>query len=150
LSQLTRRSTVTWVGPLQNLLDDYAASHRNRTNNVLHWFYVPTIVWCATGLLWSLPNPGVNWASLAILAALIYYAVLSIRLSFGALPILAAFGSSMLLGASATLFVIAWIGLFIGHAIEGKRPSFLRDIQSLLIGPLWRLADLYRRFGVRY
>jgi uncharacterized membrane protein YGL010W len=111
------------------LLDDYAASHCNRTNNVLHWFCVPTIVWCAIGLLWCLPNPGVNWASLAVLAA---------------------FGSSMLLGASAVLFVIAWIGLFIGHAIEGKRPSFLRDIQSLLIGPLWQLADLYRRFGVRY
>ena len=109
---------------------------------------------------WCLPNPGVKWASLAVLAALIYCAVLSIRLSFGALPVLAAmlwlveqlaaFGSPMLLGASGVLFVIALVGLFIGHAIEGKRPFFLRDIQSLLIGPLWQLEDLYRRFGVRY
>jgi uncharacterized membrane protein YGL010W len=63
---------------------------------------------------------------------------------------LGALGSSVLLGTSAALFIIAWIGQFIGHAIEGKRPSFFKDIQFLLIGPLWLLAQLYRRLGVRY
>jgi uncharacterized membrane protein YGL010W len=48
------------------------------------------------------------------------------------------------------LFVLAWVGQFIGHRIEGKRPSFFQDLQFLLIGPLWLLADLYRRLGVRY
>jgi uncharacterized membrane protein YGL010W len=42
------------------------------------------------------------------------------------------------------LFVVAWIGQFIGHAVEGKRPSFFRHVQFLMIGPLWLLADLYR------
>lgn len=145
---------------IQTWLDDYGASHRNRTNKVLHWFCVPIIVWCVIGLLWCLPDPGVNWANLVVLAALIYYALLSIPLALGALPVLAAMlwsvaqlgalGSSVLLGVSAALFVIAWIGQFIGHAIEGKRPSFLKDIQFLLIGPLWLLADLYRRLGIRY
>lgn len=35
------------------------------------------------------------------------------------------------------IFILAWIGQFIGHKIEGKRPSFFKDIQFLLIGPLW-------------
>ena len=50
----------------------------------------------------------------------------------------------------ATLFVLAWIGQFVGHAIEGKRPSFFKDVQFLMIGPLWLLANLYRRAGIRY
>jgi uncharacterized membrane protein YGL010W len=74
------------MGPLQNLLDDYVASHLNRTNKVLHWFCVPIIVWCVIGFLRCLPNPEVNWASLAVLAVLIYYAVSSVPLSLGALP----------------------------------------------------------------
>jgi uncharacterized membrane protein YGL010W len=95
-----------------------------------------------------------------MLAVLIYYAALSIPLAFGMAPIFAAMvssierlastGASILLGACAALFVIAWIGQFIGQAIEGKRPSFFKDIQCLLIGPLWLLADLYRRLGVRF
>jgi uncharacterized membrane protein YGL010W len=51
---------------------------------------------------------------------------------------------------SAVIFVAAWVGQFIGHAIEGKRPSFFKDIQFLLIGPLWLLAALYRRLGISY
>ncbi len=49
-----------------------------------------------------------------------------------------------------TIFIVAWIGQFIGHHIEGKRPSFFRDIQFLLIGPVWLLADVYRKFNVKY
>ena len=48
------------------------------------------------------------------------------------------------------LFVAAWIGQFIGHRIEGKKPSFFKDILFLLVGPLWILAFLYRRLGIRY
>jgi uncharacterized membrane protein YGL010W len=48
------------------------------------------------------------------------------------------------------IFVAAWIGQFIGHAFEGKRPSFTKDLQFLLIGPLWLLGHLYRRVGIAY
>jgi len=51
---------------------------------------------------------------------------------------------------SLGIFVIAWIGQFIGHAIEGARPSFFKDLQFLLIGPLWLVAAAYRRFSVPY
>lgn len=47
-----------------------------------------------------------------------------------------------------TLFVLAWAGQFWGHKVEGKKPSFFKDIQFLLIGPAWLLSFLYRRFGI--
>lgn len=149
-------------------LDDYGDSHRNHANKALHWICVPVIAWCVLGLLWSLPFPGgvralhsaANWAGLAVLAALAYYAVLSVRLALGALPLLFAMlwsiglidrSSSVPLWAICVfLFVFAWIGQFVGHAIEGKRPSFFKDIQFLMIGPLWLLADVYRRLGIRF
>jgi uncharacterized membrane protein YGL010W len=147
-------------------LDDYGDSHRNHTNKALHWICVPVIAWCVLGLLWSLPfpasiraeHPAANWGSLAVLAALLYYAMLSMRLALGALLLLFAMLWSIdrvdhvpgvpLWGICVFLFVLAWIGQFIGHAIEGKRPSFFRDIQFLMIGPLWLLADVYRRLGI--
>jgi uncharacterized membrane protein YGL010W len=149
-------------------LDDYGDSHRNRTNKALHWICVPVIAWCVLGLLWSLPFPGslrsphpaANWASIAVLLALIYYTALSLRLALGVLPFLLAclwsfdrlgdWGGVPLWSICVVLFVLAWIGQFVGHAIEGKRPSFFKDVQFLMIGPLWLLADAYRRLGIRF
>lgn len=78
-------------------LDDYGDSHRNHTNKALHWICVPAIAWCVLGLLWTLPfpnglrelHPAANWAGIAVLAALVYYAFLSLRLALGALVLLA-------------------------------------------------------------
>jgi uncharacterized membrane protein YGL010W len=149
-------------------LEDYGDSHHNQANKALHWICVPVIVWCVLGLLWSLPFlgdvratfPAANWGGVAVLAALLYYSVLSVPLALGALPLLLLMLWSIdLLQRSSpappwsicvALFVAAWIGQFIGHAIEGKRPSFLKDIQFLMIGPLWLLADVYRRLGIRF
>jgi uncharacterized membrane protein YGL010W len=149
-------------------LDDYGDSHRNRTNKALHWICVPVIAWCVLGLLWSLPFPGslraahaaVNWANVAVLLAVLYYTALSLRLALGVLPFLLIclwsfdrlddWQAAPLWSICVVLFVAAWIGQFVGHAIEGKRPSFLKDVQFLMIGPLWLLADLYRRLGIRF
>lgn len=153
---------------IQTWLDEYGASHRNSTNKTLHWICVPVIVWCVIGLLWSVPvpqalgsvSPWLNLASLVVAAALGYYAALSPALALGALPVLgamlwsvgrlAAAQSPPLLATCIGLFIVAWIGQFIGHAIEGKRPSFFKDMQFLLIGPLWLLAALYRRLNLPY
>jgi uncharacterized membrane protein YGL010W len=149
-------------------LSEYGDSHRNPTNKALHWVCVPVILWSVLGLLWITPFPGAaraafpaaNWAGVVVFAGLIYYASLSLRLALGALPLLLlVLWSIDALDRSALaplwlvcvgLFVLAWIGQFIGHAIEGKRPSFLKDLQFLMIGPLWLLADLYRRLGIRF
>jgi uncharacterized membrane protein YGL010W len=153
------RGTAYW-------LDEYAVSHRHPLNKALHWICVPLIVWSLLGLLWSLPAPGraqleyANWASYAVAAAVLYYAVLSMPLALGVLPVLAAMLFSVdalsqlahvpLWAVAAAVFMVAWLGQFIGHAIEGKRPSFFKDVQFLLIGPIWLLASLYRRAGIAY
>ncbi|HEX3948470.1 MAG TPA: Mpo1-like protein [Steroidobacteraceae bacterium] len=149
-------------------LDEYGSSHRNSTNEALHWICVPAILWCVLGLLWLIPFPAsirgavpaANWATIVSLLAVSYYAFLSVPLALGILPLLALMLWSIgLLDGNAliplwlicvTLFVLAWIGQFIGHAIEKKRPSFFKDLQFLLIGPMWLLANLYRRFGIRF
>jgi uncharacterized membrane protein YGL010W len=153
------RGTAYWF-------DEYAVSHRHPVNKALHWICVPLIVWSLIGLLWSLPAPGraqleyANWASYAVAAAVLYYAVLSMPLALGVLPVLAAMlfsvdalgqlGQVPLWAVSTAVFALAWLGQFSGHAIEGKRPSFLKDVQFLLIGPIWLLAGLYRRAGIPY
>jgi uncharacterized membrane protein YGL010W len=149
-------------------LAEYGVSHRNAINKSLHWICVPVIVWCALGLAWGAPFPVVvraalpaaNWAIAAALATLVYYARLSPRLALGVLPVFLVFLWSIdeiqrnaqlpLWSICLVLFVLAWIGQFIGHVIEGRRPSFFKDLQFLLIGPLWLLADVYRRAGIRY
>jgi uncharacterized membrane protein YGL010W len=155
------RTTEQW-------LNTYGISHRHPTNKSLHWICVPIIVWCALGLMWAAPFPGelrtalpaANWATSAVLAAVVYYAFLSPRLTAGILPLfilmlwsiaeVQRMAAAPLWIISGVLFALAWTGQFIGHAIEGKRPSFFEDLQFLLIGPLWLLAEVYRRAGIRY
>jgi uncharacterized membrane protein YGL010W len=156
--------------PLRSVEDwfaDYGTSHQHPANKALHWICVPLIVFAVLGLLWSLPVPAalatgaplLNWATLAVVVGLGYYALLSARLALGMLPLMAlALLALMRLATLATplwqlclaIFVVAWIGQFIGHAIEGRRPSFFKDLQFLLVGPLWLLGLVYRRLGLGY
>ena len=149
-------------------LSEYGDSHHNPTNEALHWICVPVILWCVLGLLWATPFPSsvraaipwANWATVITAAAIVYYAVLSLPLALGILPLLLLMLWSIDLLSRNTfaplwlicvvLFVLAWIGQFIGHAIEGKRPSFFKDVQFLMIGPLWLLSNLYRRAGIAF
>jgi uncharacterized membrane protein YGL010W len=144
-------------------LAEYGDSHQNPTNELLHWICVPIIVWCVMGFLWLIPFPSLpfkaNWALVTLLLAVIYYAMLSVRLAFGAALMFAAMAWSIdalsrsagvsLWWLLAAAFVLAWIGQFVGHAVEGKRPSFFKDLQFLMIGPIWLLSNLYRRLGIR-
>ena len=151
---------------VSRLLDEYAADNRHPVNELLHQICVPAIAVSLIGLLWSLPVPGalrevsafLNWGTAALLAILIYYFSQSWSLAAGmlvaaAVTVVLVSGLDRLPGplwlASGAVFVVAWIGQFIGHGFEGKRPSFFRDLRFLLIGPLWLLAGLYRRLGIR-
>lgn len=149
-------------------LEKYGESHQNATNKLIHWVCVPAIMFSLFGLLYAIPFPVekglfTNWAALVLLGALIYYIRLSIPMFLGFVLIggLILWGNHsiyMALGAdsgtlalvSLGIFVVAWIGQFIGHKIEGKKPSFLEDVQYLLIGPAWLLHFIYDRVGVKY
>lgn len=145
---------------IQTLLDEYGESHRNPFNKLIHWIAVPVIVWTVVALLWSIPFPldvqavPLNWATIGLLLAQIYWFRLSVSLGLGLLlfnvimiqitVIVAQSVAYPLWLVALVIFVIAWILQFIGHAIEGKRPSFFKDLQFLLIGPAWLMAFIYR------
>lgn len=154
------------AGKIIQLLEEYGESHQNPVNKAVHWICVPAIVLSLLGLIWSIPFPvsvqlgplPLNWATMFIAGAMIYYFRLSVTLALGmilvtGLLIMAGYGVSELSGLplwanSLIIFVIAWIGQFWGHKVEGKKPSFLKDVQFLLIGPVWLLSFIYRRLGI--
>jgi len=138
---------------IDKLLDRYGEFHRNPVNKAIHWVCVPLIVWSVLGALWF-ASPVAAYA--AIGATTVFYLWLSPPLALGMLGAIALMvwpltllGSRVLI-VSTAVFVAAWIGQFIGHVLEGRKPAFLEDLRSLLIGPVWLLADLYRRLGIAY
>ncbi len=153
---------LTW------LLNKYGESHINSTNKLIHWICVPAIMFSLIGLLKSIPffvtrDFFLHWGGLALLAALVYYLRLSIPmfLGFAVIGLCILWGNHKILAAmdysyaglamfSIILFVVAWIGQFIGHKIEGKKPSFMEDLQFLLIGPAWLLHFLFKKVGLKY
>lgn len=139
---------------IDSLLAQYSDSHRNPTNELIHFVCVPVIVFNLLGLLWAI-HPIIALAIAA--AAMGYYYRLSPPFAAGMLimtilmlVILAIMPTFTVLPVSIALFIVAWIGQFIGHQIEGKKPSFLDDLRFLLIGPLFVLSFLYRRLRVAY
>ena len=152
--------------PIDRWFAGYSADHQNPGNQRIHVIAVPAIAWSVIALLWCIPSPGTwfrpgLWAALAMFGAWMFYYRASRRLGFG---MLAAFvllawltrwlhdslGSPGLLVLAGAVFVVAWIAQFVGHKIEGRKPSFLTDLTYLLIGPAWVLAKLYRRLGWSY
>ncbi len=150
------------------LLDKYGESHQNGINKLIHWVCVPSIMFSLFGLLYAIPffverSLFANWATYALVLALVYYMRLSTPMFVGFVLI----GGSMVYGVDAiyqmtfgdakmvalislVIFVVAWIFQFIGHKIEGKKPSFLEDLQFLLIGPAWLLHFIYKKVGIKY
>ncbi|MBK8955676.1 MAG: DUF962 domain-containing protein [Saprospiraceae bacterium] len=153
---------------IDSLLHTYGESHQNHINKTIHWICIPAIMFSLVGLIIQIPfpfqlSPWINWASLLLIFALIYYFRLSFTLfiGFAIISFLLLLGNLKLAEYSQTIgihpallslgiFVIAWIGQFIGHHIEGKKPSFLQDIQFLLIGPAWLLHFIYIKIKLPY
>lgn len=145
-------------------LDEYGESHRHPINKAIHWVCVPLIMIALLGLVWAIPvpaawsarSPFLNWAVLVFLLMLVYDSLLSWRLALG-MTVVGAIMIGIVYAASlfpislalwaAVIFVLAWIGQFVGHVIEGRKPSFFKDLHFLLIGPLWLLAFFYENAG---
>lgn len=139
---------------IDTLLAKYGESHLNHTNELIHFVCVPVIVFSLLGIIWAV-HPLLALAVSA--AALWYYFQLSRPFAMGMLVmtalmlgLLRALPPATVLPLSIAIFVLAWIGQFIGHKIEGRKPSFLDDLRFLLIGPLFVLSFLYRRLNVQY
>ena len=147
----------------------YSGDHRNDTNQWIHVFAVPAILWTVIALLWCIPvaegglfRPGI-WAAMAMFAAWLFYFRASRPLGIGMAAVFLvmaavtqllhqSLGTRGLLVTAIIVFVVAWIAQFVGHSrlYEGKKPSFFTDLRYLLIGPAWVLSKLYRKLGLRW
>ncbi len=131
----------------------YGESHQTLTNQRLHLVCVPAIMLSTLGLFASIPlSP--DWTSVfqfnlsyvvIFLASIYYLRFQNFGLLVGvwamsavSLLIISTFGEHRF-AISLEIFSVAWIGQFVGHKVEGKKPSFFEDIFFLLIGPLWVL-----------
>lgn len=124
--------------------DEYSESHQNKTNKLIHWVCVPTIYFSIIGIL---THFSVLLTALLLVLAMVFYARLDIVLAvaMAALTLIMAWLIFILPagpGFYIALFIAAWIGQFYGHKVEGKKPSFFKDLQFLLIGPIW-CVDAY-------
>ena len=150
---------------------EYAESHRNKTNKRIHFICVPTIFFSIIGLLSLVPITSltrdinsdysffINLASLVIILIFIFYIRLSFSIAIGMLlvSIISLWLNFLIYSSniiplwlfSIIIFVLAWIGQFYGHNVEGKKPSFFKDLQFLLIGPAWILSFVYKKLGIK-
>lgn len=157
------------MSKIDQLFAEYAESHQNETNKLLHWICVPLIFWSMLGLISLIPAPHfyvqyfglISTVSLvALMIITIFYFRLSWRISvimFFMMLLLEYFvylinvefeQQSWLVFVG--VFLLSWVGQLYGHKIEGKEPSFLKDLQFLLIGPIWLVHFLLKKFNLRY
>ena len=153
------RSVEDWFG-------SYSNDHLNPTNRLIHWICVPAILWAVIAVLWLIPvSPSIGrpgfWCGLIMVAVLAFYWRLSRKLGVAMLLVFVALGlltealyrtlgPGDLFWLAIGVFVLAWIGQFVGHLIEGRKPSFLTDLAYLLIGPAWLTGKVMRRIGIAY
>lgn len=150
---------------IDRLLSLYGESHQNKVNVVIHAIAVPSIYFVTLGLLWAIPMPqwletfNVTWAHIVAVPVLYYYFSLSGPIGAAmTLLTMACFGGIYLLEYLGVpvwqfclaLFVAMWILQFVGHKIEGKKPSFFDDLRFLLIGPAWWWVHWLKRLNISY
>ena len=149
---------------IEQWLFEYGESHQNETNKLIHWICVPSIFFSIAGLLYSIKLPfytgpfQLNIAIPVMAVVIIYYAMLSKTIWIGMLffaliclglcHLIEMINLAPLWLCCLVVFTIAWIGQFYGHKVEGKKPSFLKDVQFLLIGPAWLMSFIYKKMGV--
>jgi len=150
---------------IEKLLVQYSESHQNKTNVLIHAIAVPSIYFVTLGLIWAIPVPDfiadfdVTWAHILAIPILFYYFKLSGPIGaamtlltiacFGGINLIAYYGVSVWLFC-LSLFIVMWILQFIGHKIEGKKPSFLDDLRFLLVGPAWWWMHWLKRLNIGY
>ena len=158
------------------LLEEYGSSHKNKINKLIHWICVPAIFFSIVALIWSIPlgplenikindYQYINWATIALVFVVVYYIKLSPLLTIGMIIFsticlyVTNYLENLIFNGkiefqlwliALIIFVVSWIIQFIGHEIEGKKPSFLKDVQFLLIGPAWLMHFIYKKINISY
>ena len=148
-------------------LAEYDDNHSRTGNRVLHWIAVPLFIFGTVGLLWSLPipdaflkiSPLLNWGITFLMAAEVYYFIISISLALGMLPLIVATATlivllstavTSLLWLSIAMLTLGIAGLYLAKGSGRDIHGLARDMQLIMIAPIWLLARLYRRTGIPY
>lgn len=146
---------------LENYLDQYSESHQNAINILIHKFCVPAIMFSVIGILKAFPVPEtwplwLDWSFFVILGSLVFYGsfknlrlVLAMIIFIVPQILILEFLRPRFFILSVLIFVVAWIFQFIGHKIEGKKPSFFKDLFFLLIGPIWVVKTITDQMGIK-
>ncbi|MBN3860082.1 DUF962 domain-containing protein [Neisseriaceae bacterium PsAf] len=127
---------------------EYSQSHQNPRNKNLHMIFVPLIYFSIIGMGMNIST----WITyLALILLFVYYFSLDKPLAWGMLVVTFAWLFIMQFIHRGfffylVIFIIAWVGQFYGHKLEGKKPAFLSDLTYLVIGPLWVLDYLLRTY----
>ena len=154
---------------IDSLLNEYGESHKNKTNKLIHWICVPLIYLSIVGLVRAIPSDLLsneylsekyfNWASLTVMLVMMYYLSMSLMLTLGMtiFSFICLYICNTLISLNLSIlwfslgiFIVSWVFQFIGHKIEGKKPSFLKDIQFLMIGPAWLMHFIYKKLNIKY
>ena len=153
MQTLTEPTAAAGTRRVDALLAHYAESHRDPKNEAIHCVAIPLIMLSLLGLL-SAIHPWVAYAFVA--ASMVYYARLSMVFLL-AMAVISVIGLALVhamgpyvLPISVVVFVLAWIAQFVGHRIEGRKPSFFEDLQYLWVGPLFVLSLAFRKLDIRW
>ena len=155
------------MSKVERLLGEYRESHQNETNQIIHNIFVPLIFLSAIGMLWDVKLPialdflggePLNVAMVVAVLVFAYYLSISFAVAVGIISVTAAGmifcylynGPISIWIFSLVIFVLSWVMQFIGHKIEGKKPSFFKDLEFFLVGPMWVLTKLYNKLGIKY
>ncbi|NBW53715.1 MAG: DUF962 domain-containing protein [Betaproteobacteria bacterium] len=138
---------------IDQLLAHYGESHQHPVNERIHFIAIPLIMLSLIGLIFCI-HPWLAYGFMA--ASMVYYARLS-RVFLAAmgvwsvalLALVHAMGDFRL-PLCISIFVGAWVLQFIGHKLEGKKPSFFEDVQYLWVGPLFVLRPLLQRYAIAW
>ena len=148
-------------------LAEYDDNHSRTGNRVLHWIAVPLFIFGTVGLLWALPipdaflkiSPLLNWSITFLMAAEVYYFIISISLALGMLPFVVATAAliallstavTSLLWFSIAILTLGMTGLYLAKGSRRDIHGLARDMQLIMIAPIWLLARLYRRMNIPY
>jgi uncharacterized membrane protein YGL010W len=147
----------------------YSDNHQNPVNKMIHNICVPLIFFSALGMLSLVRIPvdakiipafyiGLHW--IAVVASILFYLRHSFCISCGA-AVFSLLCTILIdsikiqtvlqpLHIYIIVFAVAWIGQFIGHKIEGRKPSFFTDMIFLLIGPAWIVRNILCKLEFEY
>jgi len=152
---------------LDDWADRYGQLHPEGACSAAAWLSITVLVASLLGLLGSLPVPAplqaqqlvINWATMLLMAAFVYYCMLSLRIAVAGLVYLAAAATPgiwlELRGLPVwPLALGTFIPAFVWQLEMTRRATgrvrVLRNLQYLMLGPVWLLRAVFRRAGLAY